>query len=104
MSQYFETQAIRTQAKKSSNREHAVPLYLTSSFTFDNAEQARALFSDEQEGNIYSRFSNPNSSELIDKMAKLEGMEDGFATATGMAAMFGSMAALLQQGDHILAA
>lgn len=104
MSQHFETQAIRTQAAKSGNREHSVPLYLTSSFTFDSAEQAKALFNDEEEGNIYSRFSNPNSSELIDKIAVLEGVEDGIATATGMAAMFGSMAALLQQGDHILAA
>ncbi|PTB97538.1 O-succinylhomoserine sulfhydrylase [Marivirga lumbricoides] len=104
MSQHFETQAIRTQAAKSGNREHSVPLYLTSSFTFESAEQAKALFNDEEEGNIYSRFSNPNSSELIDKIAKLEGVEDGIATATGMAAMFGSMAALLQQGDHILAA
>ncbi|GAA5035381.1 O-succinylhomoserine sulfhydrylase [Marivirga lumbricoides] len=104
MSQHFETQAIRTQAAKSGNREHSVPLYLTSSFTFENAEQAKALFNDEEEGNIYSRFSNPNSTELIDKIAVLEGVEDGIATATGMAAMFGSMAALLQQGDHILAA
>ncbi len=104
MSQHFETQAIRTQAAKSGNREHSVPLYLTSSFTFESAEQAKALFNDEEEGNIYSRFSNPNSSELIDKIALLEGVEDGVATATGMAAMFGSMAALLQQGDHILAA
>ena len=104
MSQYFETQAIRTQAAKSGNREHSVPLYLTSSFTFESAEQAIALFNDEVEGNIYSRFSNPNSSELIDKIALMEGVEDGIATATGMAAMFGSMAALLKQGDHILAA
>lgn len=56
MSQHFETQAIRTQAAQSGNREHAVPLYLTSSFTFENAEQAKALFNDEEEGNIYSRF------------------------------------------------
>jgi O-succinylhomoserine sulfhydrylase len=102
-SSHFETQSVRIQSEKSSNREHSVPLYLTSSFTFESAEQARALFADEEEGNIYSRFSNPNTNELIEKLCVLEGTEDGIATATGMAAMFGSMAALLQQGDHILA-
>lgn len=104
MSQHFETIAIRQQAAQTDFREHSVPLYLTSSFTFDNAEQARSLFADEIEGNIYSRFSNPNSSELIQKVALLEATDDGIATATGMAAMFGSMAALLSQGDHVLAA
>lgn len=99
----FETQAVRTQAKKSSNREHSVPLYLTSSFVFDNAEQGRALFADEIEGNIYSRFSNPNTSEFIEKMAALEHCEDGFAFATGMAAIFVGFGALLQSGDHVLA-
>ncbi|MBC8110175.1 MAG: aminotransferase class I/II-fold pyridoxal phosphate-dependent enzyme, partial [Verrucomicrobia bacterium] len=84
-------------------REHTSPLYLTSSFTFEDAEQARALFSDEIEGNIYSRFSNPNTSEFIEKLCLLEDAEDGLAMATGMAAMFVSMAALLKNGDHILA-
>lgn len=105
MSKYkhFETKAIRNQTERSSFREHSVPLYMTSSFTFDDAEQARALFADEQEGNIYTRFSNPNNTEFIDKLCDLEGTEDGIATASGMAAMFSSMAALLQNGDHILA-
>lgn len=105
MSKYkhFETQAIRTQSEPSSHREHSTPLYLTSSFTFDDAEQARALFADEQPGNIYTRFSNPNNNEFIEKLCLLEGTEDGIATASGMAAMFSSMAALLKSGDHILA-
>jgi O-succinylhomoserine sulfhydrylase len=103
-SAHFETQAVRIQSTSSSHREHSVPLYLTSSFTFESAEQARALFADEEDGNIYSRFSNPNTNELIEKLCVLEGTEDGIATATGMAAMFGSMAALLRQGDHVLAA
>ncbi|MGV3589184.1 MAG: O-succinylhomoserine sulfhydrylase [Adhaeribacter sp.] len=98
-----ETQTIRTQATRSEFREHSVPLYLTSSFTFESAEQGRALFADEQEGNIYSRFSNPNTSEFIEKMCLLEGAEDGFAFASGMAAVFTSFGALLQAGDHILA-
>lgn len=98
----FETKAIRTQYERA-HREHSVPLYLTSSFVFDDAEQARALFQDEYQGNIYSRFSNPNTTEFIEKMALLENCEDGFATATGMAAVFASMAPFVQQGDHILA-
>jgi len=103
MKKKFETKAIRTQSPKSSNREHSVPLYLTSSFTFDSAEQGRALFADEIDGNIYSRFSNPNTSEFIEKMAALEHAEDGFAFATGMAAIFVGFGAFLQSGDHILA-
>ena len=99
----FETNAVRTQAERSSFREHSVPLYLTSSFAFEDAEQARALFADEIPGNIYTRFSNPNNTEFIDKLCLLEGTEDGIATASGMAAMYCSMAALLKSGDHVLA-
>ena len=98
-----ETQSIRTQAARSEFREHSVPLYLSSSFTFESAEQGRALFADEEEGNIYSRFSNPNTSEFVEKMCILEGAESGFAFATGMAAVFTGFGALLQAGDHILA-
>jgi len=97
-----ETLAIRTQTAQSHNREHSVPLYLTSSFTFESAEQGRALFADEEEGNIYSRYSNPNTSEFIEKMCLLEKAEDGFAFATGMGAVFASLAALLRSGDHII--
>lgn len=99
----FETDAIRAQNERTEYREHSVPLYLTSSFVFDDAEQARALFADEVPGNIYTRFSNPNNTELIDKLCLLEGTEDGIATASGMAAMYCSMAALLRAGDHVLA-
>lgn len=99
----FETEAIRIQSARSQFREHSAPLYLTSSFVFEDAEQARALFADEVSGNIYTRFSNPNSSELIDKLCALEGTEDGYATASGMAAMYISMASLLKSGDHVLA-
>jgi len=98
-----ETIAIRTQAPRTAEREHSVPLYLTSSFVFESAEQARALFADEQPGNIYSRYSNPNNDEFVEKLRLLEGGEDGLATASGMAAVFASLAALLGAGDHILA-
>lgn len=99
----FATDAIREQHQRSEFREHSVPLYLTSSFVFDDAEQARAMFADEISGNIYSRYSNPNTNEFIAKLCLMEGTEDGVATASGMAAMFSSMAALLKMGDHVLA-
>lgn len=101
-SKHFETRAIRTQTERTQHKEHSVPLFLTSSYMFDSAEHAKALFDDEVEGNIYGRYSNPNVSEFIEKMCSLEGMESGFATATGMAAVFSSMAALLETGDHVL--
>lgn len=100
---HFNTDAIRTQHERTPFREHSVPLYLTSSFIFDDAEQARAMFADEIPGNIYSRYSNPNNNELIEKLCLLEGTEDGITTASGMAAMYSSMAALLKSGDHVLA-
>ena len=99
----FETDAIRAQSERTQYGEHSVPLFMTSSFVFDDAEHARALFADEVQGNIYTRYSNPNSNEFIDKLCLLEGTEDGIATASGMAAMYCSMAGLLRAGDHVLA-
>lgn len=98
----FETIAIRLQAARTQFKEHSVPLYLTSSYKFDDAEEMRALFANEKEGNVYSRYANPNTSELIEKMAALEGAETGWATATGMAAIFTTFAAFLANGDHVL--
>lgn len=100
--QHFETLAIRTQAPISGQREHSVPLYLTSSFRFDDAEHARALFAEEVPGNIYSRYANPNTDEFVDKVCRLEGAEDGIATASGMSAVFTALAARLSSGDHVL--
>ncbi|WP_294677022.1 O-succinylhomoserine sulfhydrylase [uncultured Fluviicola sp.] len=97
-----ETLAIRIQNERSQEAEHSVPLYLTSSYVFDDAEQMRAAFSDEIEANIYSRYSNPNVDELLEKVALLEAGEAAWATATGMAAVFTTFAALLQKGDHIV--
>ncbi len=98
----FETNAIRLQVERSVQKEHSVPLYLTSSYKFDDAEEMRALFANEVEGNIYSRYANPNVEELINKLAALEGTETGWATATGMAAIFTTFATFLKQGDHII--
>ena len=103
MSNHFETLAVRTQTNRSQFNEHSTALHLTSSYLFDNAEQMRAMFSDEIDGNIYSRYSNPTVSELINKICLLEGAEAGWATATGMAAVFTSFGGLLKQGDHIVA-
>jgi O-succinylhomoserine sulfhydrylase len=96
------TQAIRIQTPQSGQKEHSTPVYLTSSFTFDDADSMRAAFAEEVEGNIYSRFSNPNVDEFTRKMVALEGAEAGFATASGMSAVFGSIMGLLQQGDHLI--
>ncbi|RCH55971.1 O-succinylhomoserine sulfhydrylase [Mucilaginibacter hurinus] len=96
------SKAIRIQNKKTVQKEHSTPLYLTSSFTFDDAETMRAAFADENDSNIYSRFSNPNVDEFVSKMCALEGAEDGFATSTGMSAIFSSFFALLKQGDHMI--
>ena len=100
----FETDAIRTQLERSQQGEHSVPIFLTSSFVFEDAEDMRASFAEEKEGNVYSRFTNPNTSEFVEKICKMEGAEDGYAFATGMAAVFGTFAALLNSGDHILSA
>ncbi len=104
MNHKFETDAIRTQIERSQFLEHSSPMYLTSSFVFEDAEDMRASFAEEKERNIYSRYSNPNSSELIEKVCQMEGAEDGFAFASGMAAVFSTFAALLNSGDHILSA
>lgn len=100
---HFETNAIRLQRERTQYREHSVPLFLTSSFTFPSAEVMRDTFAGEEEGIIYSRYSNPNTDELIEKVCAMEGAEAGFATASGMAAVFASMAAFLKTGDHVLA-
>ena len=100
----FETLAIRTQAERSGFGEHSAPIYLTSSFVFDDAEDMRASFAEEKEKNIYSRFSNPNNSEFVEKMVKMEGAESGYAFASGMASIFSTFGALLSSGDHVVSA
>jgi O-succinylhomoserine sulfhydrylase len=102
MSKNFETQAIRTQTERSQFSEHSTPLYLTSSFVFEDAEEMRASFAEEKERNLYSRFSNPNTTEFTDKIVQMEGAEAGYAFATGMSAIFSTFAALLNAGDHIV--
>lgn len=105
MSQHPETRAIRLQTEKTNEKEHATPLFLTSSFTYDSAEEMAAAFSDDTlDVNIYSRFSNPTVDEFIDKIVSLEGAEAGIATGTGMAAIFSTFMTFLSKDDHIISA
>ncbi len=99
---HFETNAIRTQVARSDQHEHSVPLYLSSSFVFDNAEALKAAFDEETDDYIYSRYSNPNVDEFVEKVCQMEGAEDGIACASGMAAIFSSLMPLLESGDHLL--
>lgn len=96
------TKTIRTQIERTGEKEHASPLFLTSSFCYDDAEEMRAAFADENDNNIYSRFSNPNVQEFVDRMCVLEGAEAGYATASGMSAVFASFMTFLKAGDHLL--
>lgn len=102
MSKHFETEAIRNQTERSQFSEHSTPLYVTSSFVFDDAEDMRASFAEEKQRNLYSRFTNPNTTEFVDKVVAMEGAEAGYAFATGMSAIFSTFAALLNAGDHIV--
>ncbi|WP_179348877.1 trans-sulfuration enzyme family protein [Winogradskyella pacifica] len=99
---HTETQAIRTQIERSQFLEHSSPLYLTSSYVFEDAEDMRASFADEKQRNIYSRYSNPNTSEFVEKICLMEGAERGYAFASGMSAVFSTFAALLNADDHIV--
>ncbi|MBE7648667.1 trans-sulfuration enzyme family protein [Tenacibaculum finnmarkense] len=102
MSYQFETQAIRNQTERSQFSEHSTPLYLTSSFVFEDAEDMRACFAEEKDKNLYSRFSNPNTTEFVDKIVAMEKAEAGYAFATGMSAVFSTFGALLSAGEHIV--
>lgn len=97
------TRAIRDQLSPTHYREHSSPLFLTSSFTFPTAEAMADTFRGEGEGIIYSRYNNPSVDELVAKACALEGTEAGFATASGMSAVFASLAGLVGAGDHIIA-
>lgn len=97
-----ESKSIRIQTERSLHKEHSAPLFLTSSFVFDNAEDLKAAFDETQEAYIYSRYSNPNTDEFINKVCALEGAEAGFATASGMASVFASLITFLNAGDHVL--
>ncbi len=102
MKKHFETQAIRNQTERTQFSEHSTPLYVTSSFVFDDAEDMRSSFAEEKQRNLYSRFTNPNTTEFVDKVVAMEEAEAGYAFATGMSAIFSTFAALLNAGDHVV--
>lgn len=102
MSLHPVSQMIRTRVEQTNEMEHSSPIFLTSSFSFDTAEEMRAAFADETNDNIYTRFSNPTVQEFTDRMCVLEGTEAGFATASGMSAVFAAMLTFLKKGDHLL--
>lgn len=105
MSLHPETNAVRIQTERTSQMEHSTPLFLTSSFTYNSAEEMASAFEDDSlDINIYSRFSNPTVDEFIEKMCSLEGVEDGIATGTGMAAVFSTFMTFLTKEDHIISA
>ena len=98
-----QTVAIRCGHRRSAEREHNEPIFTTSSFVFDNAAQAAALFSGDEKGNVYSRFTNPTVSGFENRLAAMEGGRFGLATASGMAAISGLLLGLLKAGDHVVA-
>jgi O-succinylhomoserine sulfhydrylase len=99
----LETLAVREGQARSQFNEHSEALYLTSSYVFDSAAQAAARFSGEEEGNVYSRFTNPTVSVFQQRLAALEGAEDCVATSSGMSAILSLVMALCSSGDHIVA-
>ena len=98
-----ETVAVRAGSEHSQFHEHSEALFLTSSFTFDSAQQAAKRFIGEEQGNIYSRFTNPTVTMFEQRLAALEGAEQCVATASGMAAILSTCMGLLQAGDHLVA-
>ena len=96
------TKAIRIRSAQTPDKEHSSPLFLTSSFCYDDAEDMRAVFADEKDAFMYSRFSNPTVQEFTDRLCALEGAEAGFATASGMSAIVGTFLTFLKKGDHVI--
>ncbi|MFZ2855641.1 MAG: O-succinylhomoserine sulfhydrylase [Rhodocyclaceae bacterium] len=99
----LETLAVRAGQERSQFNEHGEALYLTSSFVFDSAAQAAARFSGEEEGNVYSRFTNPTVTVFQERLAALEGAEACVATSSGMSAILSLVMGLCSAGDHIVA-
>ncbi len=99
----FDTRAVRYAQQRTGEREHSEPVFTTSSYVFDSAAHAAAVFGGEQKGNIYSRFSNPTVTAFEKRLASLEGGESCVATSSGMSAILSTIMALLQSGDHLIA-
>ena len=99
----FNTKAIREGYQPTQEQEHSAAIFLTSSFRFDSAEQAAKRFDNKDQGNVYSRFTNPSVVAFQEKLAALEGAEQCLATASGMSAIFATIMTLLKPGEHMVA-
>lgn len=98
----FETLAIREGLSRGFEQEHSDPIYATSSFVFESAEEAAATFAGDRQGNMYSRFSNPTVSVFEKRLAALEGGEECVATSSGMSAILTLCLTVLKSGDHVV--
>ncbi len=98
----LDTLAVRAGIARTNEGEHCEPIFMTSSYVFDSAEQAAARFSGEEPGNVYSRYTNPTVRSFQDRIAALEGAETAVATSSGMAAILSTCIALLKSGDHVV--
>jgi O-succinylhomoserine sulfhydrylase len=98
-----DTRAVRGGLDRTRFAETAEALFLTQGYTYESAEEAEAAFAGELDRYVYSRYGNPTVSIFEERMRLLEGAADCFATASGMAAVFNSLAALLESGDRVVA-
>ena len=98
----FATRSVREGQQRTHEHEHSEPIFPTSSYVFDSAEQAAARFSGDEPGNIYSRFTNPTVRTFEQRLASLEGGECAVATSSGMSAILSTFMGLLSAGDHIV--
>ncbi len=98
----LDTLAIRAGYQRTAEGEHSEAIFATSSYVFANAAEAAARFTGESPGNVYSRYTNPTVRTFEERMAALEGAEQGVATSSGMAAILSTWMALLKAGDHIV--
>lgn len=98
----LDTIAVRAGQQRTEQGEHSEALFLTSSYVFDDAASAAARFSGEEQGNVYSRYTNPTVANFEQRLAQMEGADDAVATASGMSAILSTMLSLLEQGDHVI--
>jgi len=98
----IETLAVRAGQKRSDEHEHGEAMFMTSSYVFGNAKVAAAVFAGDEDGNVYSRYTNPTVRNFEQRLAAMEGAEQCVATSSGMSAIFSTVLALLNPGDHIV--
>ncbi|MDC0599318.1 O-succinylhomoserine sulfhydrylase [Candidatus Pseudothioglobus singularis] len=99
----FQTKSIREGHEPTNEQEHSAAIFLTSSYKFNSAEEAAKRFDKKEEGNVYSRFTNPTVDAFQNKLAALEGAEKCQATASGMSAIFATIMTILKPGEHMVA-